>query len=293
MNERNEMDVIVIESSSEEEIEKKETIEAKQRDQRRVTKPEWLLNDGTNEEDVVELYATKHIKDYARGANDRYYEDDLLTDSNEVKARWNLKTLGDRSKNLSVLNHRVRLYKEDKAYVPRQFRPGIFLDAQKEVEGILIESKSTPKPNEPSNIEVKNETFENEIRKFEAQIKEKNRKQIELLEKKQRKTQGYQKTGKNEKMSKDYGELLEKLKQNGEEELEAFKSLLKSGNFSMKNGQIERYAFMEWEQSSTWKYRSNDGYNGKRKILLPETEIKNIMIEDAIYSFYYGKRSFK
>lgn len=287
------MDVIVIDSSSEEEIEEKKVKEEEQQDQESDEKQEDFFNDDDSDEDVIELYATKHIKSFSNRRYDRYYDDDLITDSNEVKTRWNLKTLGDRSKNLSVLNHRARLFKDNRTYQPRRFKPGIFLENQTALKEDKINSKSSPEPNENLDSATGYEKFENEIREFEIQIKEKTNRKIEMLESKFKKTRNCSNPEKNERAGKEYKDRLENIRQCGEKELEAFKSLLMSGNVSMRNGKMERYAFMEWEQSATRRYRSNDENNGRRKILLPETEIKNIMIEDAIYSFYYGKRSFK
>jgi len=288
------MDVIVIDSSSEEEIEEKKVKEEKKQGQASFEKQDDILNDDeSEEEDVIELYATKHIKSYSNRRYDRYYDDDLLTDSNEVKTRWNLKTLGDSTKNLSVLNHRARLFKDDRTYEPRRFKAGIFLENEATTEEDRIDSKSSPESHENLNTVSVNEKFENEIREFEAQIKEKTKRKIELLESKLKKTQYNSKRQNDEQVSRDYEERLENIKKCEENELKAFESLLMSGNFSMRNGKMERYAFMEWDQSATRKYRTNDENNGRRKIPLPETEIKNIMIEDEIYSHYYGKRSFK
>lgn len=64
---------------------------------------------------------------------DSYYDNDYLVDINEVKKRWNIKTLADPKANMSLSNYRSRLYGEKKENVPkRTMRPGIFCEETNE-----------------------------------------------------------------------------------------------------------------------------------------------------------------
>ena len=69
------------------------------------------------------------------------------------------------------------------------------------------------------------------------------------------------------------------------DEKNAIVSLYESGNY--KKGKLDQYTTLEVYQPKSRRRRYVD--DGQRKVLLLERDAQNVLIEDEIYNFFYGK----
>ena len=74
------------------------------------------------------------------------------------------------------------------------------------------------------------------------------------------------------------------LKNECKAEKNAFMTLFKSGNF--QKGKIREYVTCDLFQPSAKRKKYDD--DGHRRMLLHETDAKNVQIEDHIYNYFYG-----
>jgi hypothetical protein len=86
------------------------------------------------------------------------------------------------------------------------------------------------------------------------------------------------------KIKSNYHEKVNKLEQNCQEKIKAFQFLFDSGTY--EPGRLVEYETMEVYQPEAKRRKYHD--DGLRRVLLPEKVIKNILIEDEIYKYYYG-----
>jgi hypothetical protein len=69
-----------------------------------------------------------------------------------------------------------------------------------------------------------------------------------------------------------------------ESEINALKVLFESGKY--QKGKLDQYFTLETLQPAARRRRYDD--NGYRRVLLTQEKLKNILIEDTIYHYYYG-----
>ena len=86
------------------------------------------------------------------------------------------------------------------------------------------------------------------------------------------------------KIKSNYHQKMNKLEQEAEEKIKALKSLYESGAY--EPGRLNEYETMQVYQPQSKRRKYFD--DGLRRVLLPEKVIKNILIEDEIYKYYYG-----
>lgn len=87
-----------------------------------------------------------------------------------------------------------------------------------------------------------------------------------------------------QKLTQDYENKLIELNENSTDEIKAFVALFNSRKYVL--GKLDEYRKLETYQPSAKRLKYDD--NGQRLILLPLDIIKNIVIEDEIYYYYYG-----
>jgi hypothetical protein len=86
------------------------------------------------------------------------------------------------------------------------------------------------------------------------------------------------------KIKSNYHQKLDELEQNVEEKIKGLQLLFESGSY--ERGRLMEYETMEVYQPEAKRRKYYD--DGLRRVLLPEKVIKNILIEDEIYNYYYG-----
>ena len=87
-----------------------------------------------------------------------------------------------------------------------------------------------------------------------------------------------------EALKMDFQNEIKQNKNCEESEINALKVLFESGKY--QKGKLDQYFTLETIQPAARRRRYDD--NGYRQVLLPQEKLKNILIEDTIYQYYYG-----
>lgn len=86
-------------------------------------------------------------------------------------------------------------------------------------------------------------------------------------------------------LNKSYHDLLNETKSSHSAETKALLDLYQSGNY--QKGTLNEYTTFEVYQPKSKRRKYDD--DGYRIMLLPERTVTNILIEDEIYKYFYGR----
>lgn len=84
------------------------------------------------ESDIEVVCEVKKSIEVAVTVRETYYDNDKITDPMETLRRWRVKAVADPGVNLSRMNYRRRVHKDERPAQRRQFLPGIFVDPNSE-----------------------------------------------------------------------------------------------------------------------------------------------------------------
>lgn len=82
----------------------------------------------------------------------------------------------------------------------------------------------------------------------------------------------------------DFKNECKNIKESENSQIDALKTLFDSGKY--EKGKLDQYFTLGLMQPKAKRRRYND--DGHRQVLLPEDKLRNIIIEDTIYTYYYG-----
>lgn len=221
-------------------------------------------------------------------------------DDQEVLDRWRIKKRADPNVNLSMSNYKLRAFGEIVPVPERKFKPNIFFDETLDATNLSDEEKN----------KIDREALEQKINsysfKFNQLIEDYDvffRKSLEILDQKYQKNDQdilhhfslekdkliqnndnwYQKEL--NQLNLDRNKKISKAKTQKNQAEKALRDLFDSGCYV--KGKFSEYLILETKQPKAKRRTYFD--DGKRYLLLPKNQIKNILIEDVIYEYYYGK----
>jgi hypothetical protein len=250
-----------------------------------------------SDSDIIEINALDGQQ--TNNIQSSYHENDQIENIDEVSKRWNVKKLANINKNFSCSNYKRRYFSDTRPIEPKQFKPGIFVFDDTEKRLCEQTEKLRPSQQEQSLVDMEKikidslalvsriEGIKDELNKMKEILHKVHCESIENL----RKLAGpdaatvgdlfFQDTI--NKLKESYLTKLRELEKSAEFEEHALESIFNSRNYEL--GKLSEYRKFETFQPCSQRSKYQD--SGHRLILLPLNKIKNILIEDEIYNYYY------
>lgn len=247
------------------------------------------------------------LVDFIEGVNkesnlrETYYDNDSVVDKKEVMKRWNVKKLVDPNENLSVSHYRSRFSGQTSpSNLPvYSYKPGIFLEEKSQNKSNDKESRETVLNEQISKLKLEYEECKHKMQLLYGvsvsqveKIYDDNLNQIQM-QYQGRSNRSFRKKSKErakemfdkslESIGFNYQEKVTQLEEDTNSKVQALISLHEAG---IHCDSLDKYATLEVYQPQAKRKKYYD--DGHRKLFLPEITIKNMLIEDEIYYYYYG-----
>jgi hypothetical protein len=250
--------------------------------------------------DVVEVCEVAG-KNPGKSKRCMYLENDVIENIDEVLKRWNVRKLANINRNFSCSNFKLRLYKNNTPIPPKRFRQNLFVgeelseqagqnqqDRVNAVKTIMSDEDMAKVNKDAEALIARKRALRAETDKLKERLKDIHNSTVNNLKTLIRD----QHSSMNIAFVKDtlkklacvYGDKLTEVESALNEEVTALTSLFNSRNYEL--GKLGEYRKLETYQPSARRMKYDD--DGRRVMILPMNTIKNILIEDEIYNFYYG-----
>jgi hypothetical protein len=252
-----------------------------------------------SDSDIVEITASdSEERDSTYHSKKFHKSDEIDEDTAQALKRWNVKKLANINRNFGCSNYKLRCFQDTRPYKPRDLIPGVFVfdDSEKrlcEQQEKLHPSKSSSQSSQADNenniidslaLISRIEEIQEDLERVKETLDTAHQESIQSLKSMVgAKIQNFFYQDTLNKLKQSYLNKVNEVQVSAEHEVHALESLFNSRNYEL--GRLNEYRRLDAFKPEAKRFKRSE--NCHEVVLLPLRKIKNLLIEEEIYKYYY------